>query len=158
MQQVRQRRRPRQGVLLALFLLPQLSGFDASAATALEPCSVLTAADIDQVVGKLTGEPKANRVDLAAWCDYQFANGTDALEVWVLPANGLEQARKKAKKPVSVKELGNDAFMDRGAHGLDYVDLFIKNNAVTVELSLKETAHDEAQLRALGAKALSRLR
>lgn len=158
MQQVRRGQRPWQSALLALCLLPQIGGFDASAATALEPCSVLTAADIEQVVGRLTGEPKADRVDPAAWCDYQFANGTDALEVWILPANGLEQARKKAKKPVPVKELGNDAFMDRGAHGLDYVDLFIKNNAVTVELSLKETAGDEAKLRALGAKALSRLR
>jgi len=39
-------------------------------------------------------------------------------------------------KPVAVKGLGDDVLMDRGAFGLDYVDLIIKKGNTIVELWL----------------------
>ena len=48
------------------------------------------------------------------------------------------------------------AGIDRGMHGLAYVNLFIKKGTVTVQLSLKETAGDEDKLKALGQKAVGR--
>jgi hypothetical protein len=121
-----------------------------------EPCSVLTTAEVEQVIGELKGAPKADKEGAASWCNYGLANGKDAMEVWVLPPDAIERARKKAKKPVAVKGLGDDAMMDRGAFGLDYVDLYIKKGGTTVKLSLKETAGDEDKLKALGQKAVGR--
>jgi hypothetical protein len=64
--------------------------------------------------------------------------------------------RKDAKRTVSVKGLGNDAFTDRGALGLDYVDLYIKKATILVKLSLRETAGDQEKLKILGRKAVGR--
>jgi hypothetical protein len=121
------------------------------------PCLLLTAAEVEQVVGKLMGTPKADQEGSAAWCNYEFANGKDALEVWVFPADGIERGRNKSKKPTAVKGLGEDAFIERGMHGLDYVNLFIKKGETTIQLSLKETAGDEEKLKTLGKKAVGRL-
>jgi hypothetical protein len=122
----------------------------------IDPCTLLTKAEVEHVIGQLQGNPKADKEGQAAWCNYEFANGKDAMEVWVFPAEGIDRGRKEAKKPVAVTGLGEDAFMDRGMHGLDYVDLFIKKGTVTVQLSLKETAGDEDKLKALGQKAVGR--
>lgn len=121
------------------------------------PCSLLTAAEVEQVVGKPMGTPKAGEEGHAAWCSYEFANGNDALDVWVFPADGIDRGRNKSKKPTAVKGLGEDAFIERGMHGLDYVNLFIKKGATTIQLSLKETAGDEEKLKTLGKKAVGRL-
>jgi hypothetical protein len=79
------------------------------------------------------------------------------MEVWIFPADGIERGRTKAKNPAAVKGIGEDAFLTRGMHGLDYVDLFIKKGKATIKLSLKETAGDEEKLKTLGKKAADRL-
>ena len=117
---------------------------------------MVTTAEVEEVVGKLKGTPKTDKEGQAAWCDYRFANEKDAMEVWVFPSDGIERARKEAKKQTAVKGLGDEAFMTRGLHGLDYVDLFIKKKDVTVQLSLKGTAGDEDKLKALAQKAVGR--
>ncbi|MEP7153856.1 MAG: hypothetical protein ABI856_19295 [Nitrospira sp.] len=122
----------------------------------VEPCSLLTTFEVEQVVGPLKGKPTGDKEGDATWCNYEFANGKDLMEVWVFPADAINRGRKVSKKPVAVKGLGDDAFMDRGMHGIDYVNLFIKKGAVTVKLSLKETAGDEQKLKSLAQKALGR--
>jgi hypothetical protein len=120
------------------------------------PCSLVATAEVEQVVGKLKGPPTSDQEGSAAWCNYEFANGKDAMEVWVFPAEGIDRARKQSKKPVTVKGLGEDAFLERGMHGFDYVDLFIKKGNTTIKLSLKETGGDEEKLKTLGKKAIGR--
>lgn len=119
----------------------------------MESCSILTTAEVEQVIGKLKGAPKADKEEAAAWCSYEFADGKNAFEVWVFPADGIDRARKQAKTRTTVKGFGDDAFITRGMHGLDYVDLFIKKEAVTVKLSLKEAAGDEDKLKTLAYSA-----
>ena len=77
-----------------------------------EPCSLLTTAEVEQVVGKLKGVPKADNEGAASWCNYEFTNGKDLMEVWVFPAEAIERGRKVSKKPVVIKGLG-----DAGVHG-----------------------------------------
>ncbi len=103
------------------------------------------------------GTLKAGEEGRAAWCNYEFANGMDAMEVWVFPTDGIERAHKAAKKPTALKGLGEDAFIERGMHGLDYVDLFIRKGKTTIQLSLKESAGDEEKLKTLGRKPVDRL-
>ncbi|MDO9119840.1 MAG: hypothetical protein Q7U39_17930 [Nitrospira sp.] len=97
-----------------------------AAPPSIDPCSLVTKAEAEQTVGKMTGNPKLEREGGAAWCIYEFANGKDSMEVWVFPAEGLERGRKYAKKAVTLKGFGEDAFMDRGNHGVDSLDFFIK--------------------------------
>jgi hypothetical protein len=121
------------------------------------PCAVVTVAEVEQVIGKIKGSPSPQKEGGASWCNYEFTSGKDAFEVWMLPADGLERRRPKAKSPVAVKGLGEDAFMERGAFGLDYVDLYIRKGKSTVKLSLKQGAGDESKLRTLGQNAAGRL-
>jgi hypothetical protein len=133
------------------------SDVPASAAPpTVDPCKVLATAEIEHTIGKLKGTPKADKEGEVAWCDYQFANGKDAMEVWVFPADGLDRAKKKAKNQTAIRGLGDEAFLTRGMFGLDYVDLYIKKGSTTVKLSLKETTGDEDKLKTLGQKALGR--
>ncbi len=46
--------------------------------------------------------------------------------------------------------------MERGALGLDYVNLFVKKGDAAVEFSLEETAGDEAKLKTLAQTAVGR--
>lgn len=124
---------------------------------AVDPCKVVTIAEVEQVVGQLRGAPKSYMEGAAAWCNYEFADDKNAFEVWVFPADGIDRARKQAKQQTAVKGLGDDAFLTRGMHGLDYADLFIKKGAVTVKLSLKEIPGDEGKLKKLAATAVKRL-
>ena len=144
------------GCLATLALCVAWRPFVVAAPPTIDPCKLLTQAEVEQDISQLQGNPKADKEGQAAWCNYEFANGKDALEVWVFPAEGIDRGRKQAKQPVAVKGLGEDAFMERGMHGLDYVNLFIKKGTVTVQLSLKETAGDEDKLKALGQKAVGR--
>lgn len=120
------------------------------------PCSLLTTAEVEQVVGKLNGPPKADQEGAASWCDYQFANGKDAMEVWVFPADGIQRARSKAKNPTAITGLGEEAFITRGMFGLNYADLYIKKGSTTVKIALKETTGDEDKLKTMGRKAVGR--
>lgn len=122
-----------------------------------DPCGLVTIAEVEATISRVKGSPKSDKEGAASWCDYQFVNGTDAFEVWVFPADGIERGRKKSKKPIAIKGLGDEAFMDRGMDGLDYVNLFIKKGDTTIQLSLKESPDDEAKLKTLGEKAVGRL-
>ncbi len=122
----------------------------------VEPCSLLTTSEVEQVVGPLKGKPTAGQEGDAAWCNYEFTNGKDAMEVWVFPAQAIERGRKVSKKPIPIKGLGDDAFMDRGMHGINYVNLFIKQGGTTIKLSIQETAGDEDKLKTLAPKAVRR--
>jgi hypothetical protein len=134
-------------IVLSILISIGIFVIGTSSDAAPSPCSLLTAAEVEQVVGKLVGAPKADQEGGAAWCNYEFANGTDAMEVWVFPADGIERGRTKAKNSAAVKGLGEDAFLARGMHGLDYVDLFIKKGKTTIKLSLKETAGDNEKVK-----------
>ena len=80
------------------YLILWMGSIAESASPQADPCKVLTTAEVEQVVGTFKGVPKADKEDDAAWCDYQFADGKDAMEVWVFPADAIDRAKKKAKK------------------------------------------------------------
>lgn len=155
-----QAHRHSQGTLRALLMFELVLSIGSPSLAASpdpDPCSLTTKAEVEQVVSKLKGEPKREREGGAAWCDYDLANGKDSMEIWVFPADGIERGRKQATNPVTVKGFGDDAFMDRGNHGVDSLDPFIKKGTVTGELSIRESSGDEAKLRTLVKKALASL-
>lgn len=127
-----------------------------SLAESPNPCSLLTTAEVEQVVGKLKNAPTTDKEGPASWCNYEFANGKDAMEVWAFPSEAIGRGRTISKNPITVKGLGDEAFMDRGMHGLNYVNLYVKKGATTIKLAIQETAGDEQKLKALAEKALRR--
>lgn len=122
----------------------------------IDPCTLLTKAEIEQIVGTLRGNPAGEQEGDARWCNYEFLDGKNAMEVWVMPAAAMERGRKKAKHPTPVQSLGQEAFLDRKTEGVDYINLFVRKGDILVELSLKETAGDEEKLKALAQKAVRR--
>ena len=131
-----------------------ISSVSPAASLAVDPCQVVTIAEIEQVIGKVKGPPI--KEGEGGMCSYAFANGKDDFSVAVFPASGMDFERKRSKKPIPIKGLGDDAFMDRGMHDIEYVNLYIKKQNATVELSIKETADDEDKLLTLGKKAVGR--
>ena len=41
----------------------------------LDPCSLLTRAEVEQVVGKLKSNPTSSRVERLLMCEYELPNG-----------------------------------------------------------------------------------
>lgn len=147
--------RHRDGVFAALGALIVWSA-DAAPPT-VDPCALVANADIEQILGKLGSNPKGDSEGDARWCTYEFANGTDAMEIWVLPSDALARAREKAKSTLPAAGLGDEAFMVRKLNGIDYLDLFVRKGDVTMNIALLEMPGDEQKLIALARKAIERL-
>ena len=122
----------------------------------VDPCTLVSNADVEQVIGTLKGTPTSVREEQTRFCNYEFANEKDALELWVFPASGLERARKLHKDLSPVTGLGHDAFMRRNKE-IQYIELFVKKGDVTLEVTMKEAPGDEEKVKTLAKKALTRL-
>ena len=48
--------------------------FVVAAPPTIDPCTLLTQAEIEHVIGPLQGKPQADTEGQAAWCNYAFAN------------------------------------------------------------------------------------
>lgn len=93
---------------LQTMLLSLTLPFTTAQAAPPAPCSLLMNQELEQVIGKLKGAPQTDKEGDASWCNYEFANGKDAMEVWGFPGDAIDRARKRAKNPVVVKGMGDD--------------------------------------------------
>jgi hypothetical protein len=123
---------------------------------AIDPCMLVTRAEAEQVIGKLKADPKPQTQERVKICEYQPASGTDSLEIWVFPESGLERARDQYKDLKPVTDLGQPAFMRRNPD-VDWLELFTRKGAVTVEVTMKAAPGAEEKVRSLARKALSRM-
>lgn len=123
----------------------------------LNPCTLLTTAEIEQVLSKLKGTPKGDTLADAKSCTYEFANGQDEFEIWISPGDAFARMREDAKNPVTVGGFGEEAFMDRGRLDLGSLELTMRKGAVLAQLSIRDGAGDEVKLKALALKAVRRM-
>jgi hypothetical protein len=123
----------------------------------LNPCTLVTTAEVEQVIGKLKGPPKGETLADAKSCTYEFANGQDEFDVWVGPGEAFVRMRKDAKNPVTVGGFGEEAYMDRGRLDLGSLELTMRKGAMLAQLSIREGIGDEAKLKALAQKAVARM-
>lgn len=72
----------------------------------LNPCALVTTAEVEQVIGKLRGTSKGETLADAKSCTYEFANGQDEFEIWISPGDAFARMRKDAKNPVTVGGFG----------------------------------------------------
>jgi hypothetical protein len=125
-------------------------------APAIEPCSLVTRAEAEQVIGKLKADPKPHQQERVKICEFESASGTDSLELWVFPESGLDRARDQHKDLKTVTDLGQPAFIRRNTD-IDWIELFTRKGAVTLEVTMKASAGAEEKVRNLARKALSRM-
>ncbi len=151
-------RHSRIAVVLSALVLGSLSSYPTLAAPpAVDPCKLLTLAEVEQVVGKVNGITKPYDDSGIPTCEYELANSKGQFTVWIFPVDGVDRARKLAKQQTPIKGLGDDALMAHKMHRLDNTDLFIKKGGTTIRLPLNESPGDEEKLKAFGQKALGRL-
>lgn len=142
--------------LVAIACLMLGTGRALAADPTTDPCSLLTPAEVEQAIGKLRAVPKQSVIDRARMCDYQLANDSVGLSVWLLPAVGLDRARKEYPELAAVKGMGSEAVIHRNER-FDWIELFARKGNATLQMSMPLTTGDAAKLQALAAKALARL-
>jgi len=121
------------------------------------PCSLVTVAEMEAIVGKLAGAPRAT--DPASGevaCTFEPVNGPSFIDV-ALHDGDLKawKARNGGKAPVPVPELGADAFANPSTN--DWVDLYAKKGALIVRVTLPTGPDALNMAKAIAKKALSRL-
>ncbi|MBL8038731.1 MAG: hypothetical protein JNN16_14625 [Nitrospira sp.] len=123
----------------------------------LDPCTLVTTAEVEAVLSKLKGPPRGETLADAKSCTYEFTNGQDEFEIWIGTGEVFARMRKDAKNPVTVSGFGEEAYMDRGRLGLGSLELTMRKGAVLAQLSIREGVGDEAKLKALAQKAAGRM-
>jgi len=123
----------------------------------IDPCALVTPAEVEQVLGKLKGAPTSETLGDGVRCSYNFADENNELEIWASGGSWSKLLHKDAKQPVMVKGLGDEAFMDRGKNDPEAVDLYIRKGATLIVLMTRKAPGDEEKLKALGKKAVGRL-
>lgn len=144
-------------VVLCMIPVMAMSLPVGAAPPGLNPCTLVTTAEVEQVISKLKGTPRGEALADAKSCTYEFANGQDEFEIWIGPGDAFALMRKDAKKPVPLGGFGEEAYMERGRLDLGSLELTMRKGAVLAQLSIREGAGDEAKLKALAQKAVGRM-
>lgn len=144
-------------VVLFMILVMVVSLPVGAAPPGIDPCTLVTTAEVEQVISKLKGAPKSDTLADAKSCTYEFSNGQDEFEIWIGPGEAFARMKKDAKNPVPVGGFGEEAYLERGRLDLDSLELTVRKGALLAQLSIREGAGDEAKLKALAQQAVRRM-
>jgi len=122
-----------------------------------DPCKLVTVAEMQQIMGPLTGpptgtDPKSGEIS----CSYSPAKGPSFVEV-TLHDGDLASWKKRngGKNPVAVPEFGADAFINPDFQ--DWADLYAKKGALVLRVTMPKGAQSMEAVKAIARKALARL-
>ena len=122
-----------------------------------DPCSLITLSELSQIVGPLKGSPKPGDIKAGdVSCEYTPAKGP----AWIaLRLHDGEltywRSRNGGKSPVSLPELGKDAFVNSDFEGS--TDLYAKKGTIVLRVSMPKGPTAVENVKAIAMKALSRL-
>ncbi|MEO7151467.1 MAG: hypothetical protein ABIX46_07140 [Burkholderiaceae bacterium] len=122
-----------------------------------DPCKLVTAAEMIQIVGTLGAPPRAT--DPASGeitCSFEPSKGPSFVDV-SLHDGDLAAWRKRngGKSPVALPEFGADAFVNPDFEGM--ADLYAKKGALVLRVTLSKGPQAVEQAKAIARKALPRL-
>lgn len=144
------------GVVTAIVAMG--AALTASAAPpALDPCKLVTVAEMQQIVGPLSGAPKATDPKSGEiTCTYSPAKGPSFVDV-SLHDGDLAAWRKRngGKNPVALPEFGSDAFVNPDFQ--DFADLYVKKGSLILRVSMPKGPQAVEAVKAIARKALPRL-
>jgi hypothetical protein len=122
-----------------------------------DPCKLVTASELAQIVGPLKGSPKPG--DIAAGdvsCAYTPAAGPAWIEIRLQDGPlSYWRSRNGGSQAVSLPELGKDAFATPDADGS--AALYVKKGDIVLRVSLPREPSAIDKLKAIALKALPRL-
>ncbi len=154
-------------VLVSAGALLALGATVFAAAPAIDPCKLLTPAEVESVTGHKVPPVLRNHYEGNKWsCDYGFSGEEEfgfLLEIGPFRA-WLERYTYLSKTAVSVNGLGGEAWMDHDVvGGQGQVLLLIRKgngpwdfDTPALHLRMVDTAQDE-KIKALAKKAIGRL-
>ncbi|MEP6957924.1 MAG: hypothetical protein ABI980_04275 [Nitrospirota bacterium] len=122
----------------------------------IDPCRLVKKAEVEQIIGRPTGDPTSERNDRVRMCTFLFSSDpSDALELWLYPGEAMERIKKEIKELSPIAGLGQEAFLYRDKK-FQYVRLFVKKGNAMLEVWLNESAGDDDKVKAIAKKALGR--
>ena len=122
-----------------------------------DPCTLITVAELEQIIGPLKGVPKPGDIQSGdVSCSYAPVNGSRWISI-MLHDGELSSWRERngGQNSVSLPEFGKDAFVNPDFEGM--VDLYATKGSLIVRVIIPKgpTAVDTAK--AIARKALARL-
>jgi hypothetical protein len=122
-----------------------------------DPCQLITVAELKQIVGPLKGNPKPGDIkagDIS--CEYAPATGPAWISVRLHDGElTYWKSRNGGKAPVSLPELGKDAFVNPDFEGS--ADLYAKKGTLILRVTMPKGPRAVEELKAIAKKALARL-
>ena len=123
-----------------------------------DPCKLITVAELQQIVGPLSGAPQASSPGPGvATCTYTPVKGPRFIDINVLEGDlaALRGSHTYKDNAVSLPEFGKDAFMNPNSH--DYADVFVKKGTFVLQVSLPTAPAAIDTAKAIAKKALVRM-
>ena len=144
-------------LVLACLCLSTVSLLSHAAPPAVDACTLVTVAEVEQIVGQLKTPPQLLQEAQTLTCDYVFVNAQEALALWIFPGEALARVKKLVhNQTMPVTGFGAEAFLYRDAT-LGYLELWLKKGERVLQVALKASSADEEKVKAIAQKALSRL-
>lgn len=127
-----------------------------AAPVAPDPCSLVTAAELQPLVGALKGRPSRSGGPGAATCEFTLAQADGWVEIGLHDGDlGHWKKRNGGKAPQAQPEFGADAFVNPDFEGS--AELYAKKGTLALRVSMPKGPAAVEALKAVARKALTRL-
>jgi hypothetical protein len=128
-----------------------------AASTIPSPCKLVTVAEIQQIVGTLSGAPKATDPKSGEiTCTYTPAKGPSYVDITLHDGDlAAWKQRNGGKNPVPLPEFGNDAFVNPDFE--DSADLYVKKGSIILRITMPKGPQAVESVKAIARKAMPRL-
>ena len=142
-------------VTVVLSVHPMLVATAAS--TIPDPCKLVTVAEIQQIVGPLSGAPKATDPKSGEiTCTYTPAKGPSYVDISLHDGDlAAWKRRNGGKNPMPLPEFGSDAFVNPDFE--DSADLYVKKGSIILRITTPKGPHAVESVKAIARKAMPRL-
>ncbi len=134
-----------------------LAGGAQSAPAIPDPCKLVTAAEMQQIVGPLkqspkNTDPKSGEIS----CEYAPTKGPDFVEISLHDGDlAAWKQRNGGKSPLALPEFGGDAFVNPDFN--DWADLYAKKGSLVLRVTMPKGPQSIEAVKAIARKALARL-
>ena len=144
---------------LAVLLSSLLAAAPGHAAPAIpDPCKLITAAEMQQIVGPLQGAPKGTDPKSGEIsCSFTPTKGPSFVELELHDGDlAAWKKRNGGKSPVALpSEFGADAFLNPDFN--DWADLYAKKGSLVLRVTMPKGPQAAEAVKAIARKALARM-
>ncbi len=131
--------------------------FGASVAAAPpDPCTLITAAELQQIAGVVKGNPNRSGGAGAVSCEFTLAKADAWVEISLHDGElAYWKKRNGGKAPLALPEFGSEAFVNPDFEGS--ADLYAKKDKLVLRVSMPKGPGSVETVKAIARKAMARL-